>query len=73
MYTNFSMSSPKNITTYDSQDTLDGFWDAGSSGPNDGYFIMDYSLAFDSLIAFVPARAFAIAFGTWYASQGVNI
>ena len=31
---------------------------------------MDYSLAFDSLIAFVPARAFAIAFGTWYGING---
>ncbi len=47
-------------------DFLDGLWDADSSTSNDGYFIMDLVTSFDSMIAFVPARSLANAFGTWY-------
>ena len=49
------------------QDVLDGSWTANAFDSNDGYFDLSQEIVnFDSVIAFVPARAFAIAFATWY-------
>lgn len=52
------------------QESLDADWDARSSGANDGYLGVSNTQHFDSVIAFVPARTFAIAFSTWYSVTG---
>lgn len=49
-----------------SGDSLDEFWDQDSLSSNDGYFIMNEISSFDNLVAFIPARSLASAFGTWY-------
>jgi len=51
-------------------DVTDEAWDACSSGPNDGYLGITSLRRFDSVVVFVPARTFAIAFSTWYVVTG---
>ena len=46
------------------QNELDRKWD-GAAAANDGFFVIN-SYAADTVVAFVPARTLASAFGTWY-------